>query len=81
MTVPDPTKPTPPDPAALLLDVKAVACLLTCSTRHVYRLADSGLMPQPVKVGALVRWPRPVIEQWIASGCPAVLVSAPGKEG
>jgi excisionase family DNA binding protein len=63
----------PPDLAApLLLDVRAVAALLDCSARHVYRLADAGRMPPPVRVGALVRWRRGEIEDWIAAGCPAL---------
>jgi excisionase family DNA binding protein len=61
----------PPDPAAppALLDVEQVAALLNCSTRHVYRLADAGRMPAPVRLGALVRWRRRSIEDWIAGGC------------
>ena len=57
------------EPSAML-DVRAVAELLGCSTRHVYRLADSGRMPRPVKLGALVRWPRAALEKWLAEGCP-----------
>jgi excisionase family DNA binding protein len=61
----------PPDPAALpaLLDVRAVAALLDCSPRHIYRMADGGLMPSPVRVGALVRWRRSDLDAWIAGGC------------
>jgi excisionase family DNA binding protein len=55
-----------------LLDVKAVAALLNCSQRTVYRLADGGKMPAPLHLGALVRWQREVIAQWIKDGCPAV---------
>ncbi len=51
---------------------------LGCSTRHVYRLADSGRMPRPIKLGSLVRWPRAVIEQWIADGCPSVRNASKG---
>ncbi len=58
--------------SSALLDVKAVAKLLACSTRHVYRLSDSGRMPSPLRVGALVRWRRSAIEEWIAAGCPKV---------
>jgi excisionase family DNA binding protein len=58
------------DPPALL-DVLAVARLLDCSSRHVYRLSDAGRMPRPVRIGALARWPRQAIERWIAAGCPA----------
>jgi excisionase family DNA binding protein len=52
--------------------VRAVAALLDCSPRHVYRLADRGAMPPPVKVGTLVRWARKSIEEWIAAGCKPV---------
>ena len=68
----------PRDPDAVLLDVQAVAHLLGCSARHVYRLCDSGKMPDPVRLGSLVRWRRttgdPItgIEDWIAAGCPVV---------
>jgi excisionase family DNA binding protein len=63
-----------PSPArsAVLLDVRAVAKMLGCSPRHVYRLSDGGRMPAPVKLGALVRWRATAIEEWIAAGCPAV---------
>jgi excisionase family DNA binding protein len=61
----------PPDLAALsaLLDVQAVAQLLACSPRHVYRLADSGRMPAPRRLGSLVRWSREELLAWIAGGC------------
>jgi excisionase family DNA binding protein len=57
-------------PAMLTID--QVARLLNCSTRTVYRLNDAGKMPRPLRLGALVRWNRSEIEQWIADGCPAV---------
>lgn len=62
----------PERPPAELLDVRSVATLLNASPRHVYRLADSGRMPPPVRLGALVRWPRRDLERWIGEGCPAV---------
>jgi excisionase family DNA binding protein len=52
-----------------LLEVQTVAALLDCSSRHVYRLADSDRMPRPFKLGALVRWRKDDIRQWIESGC------------
>lgn len=61
---------TPADSLARLLDVRGVAELLGCSPRHVYRLADAGCMPAPVRLGTLVRWSRPAIDDWIAAGCP-----------
>jgi excisionase family DNA binding protein len=54
-----------------MLTVHHVARMLNCSARTVYRLTDAGRMPRPVKLGALVRWPRDVIERWIADGCPS----------
>jgi excisionase family DNA binding protein len=70
----------PPEPAATpaLLDVRAVAKLLGCSTRHVYRLSDGGQMPAPLKLGALVRWRRQAIEDWIAAGCKPCRAAARG---
>jgi len=55
-----------------MLTVHDVARMLNCSARTVYRLTDSGKMPRPVKLGALVRWPKAVIERWIADGCPSI---------
>ncbi len=53
-----------------MLTVHDVARMLNCSARTIYRLTDAGKMPRPVKLNALVRWPREVIEHWIAGGCP-----------
>jgi len=56
---------------AKLLDMRTVADIFGCSPRHIYRITDAGRIPAPVKLGALVRWPRAAIEEWIAAGCPA----------
>jgi len=62
-----------PDRApAELLDVQAVAKLLNCSPRTVYRLTDAGRMPRTVKLGALVRWRRAELTAWLDAGCPSV---------
>ena len=58
-------------PAIAMLDARDVSTLLRCSQRHVYRLVDTGRMPPPVKLGALVRWSRASIEDWVATGCPS----------
>jgi len=65
----EPAVASPPAEEVRLLDVNAVAQLLSCSTRHVYRLADSGQMPRPRKLGALVRWDREELEKWLSDGC------------
>jgi excisionase family DNA binding protein len=58
--------------SAALLDVQAVAEMLGCSARHVYRLSDAGRMPGPVKLGSLVRWSATAIREWIEGGCKPV---------
>jgi excisionase family DNA binding protein len=59
----------PPPVEAALLDVRSVAGLLGCSTRHVFRLADTGKLPAPIRIGRLVRWRRADLDTWLAS-CP-----------
>ena len=56
-----------------MFSVEDLADRWSCSTRHVYRLADEGRIPQPIKLGTLARWPRSVIEIWESEGCPKVL--------
>jgi excisionase family DNA binding protein len=53
-----------------LMTVRDVAHELQCSPRTVYRLADAGRMPPPVRLGSLVRWSRQAIDAWIVAGCP-----------
>lgn len=70
----DPTAPagpapdSPPSPA--LLNASDLATLLNCSPKTIYRLNDRGALPRPIRLGAMLRWSRPVIERWIAEGCP-----------
>lgn len=73
LEAPDGARTIQPEPGgqAALLNVGQVAELLGCSVRHTYRMADAGRMPRPIKLGALVRWPRAAIESWIAAGCPS----------
>jgi len=65
-------RPSSENETTKLIDVQAVADLLGCSTRHVYRLSDAGRMPAPVRIGALVRWSRASLDEWIACGCPSL---------
>ena len=54
-------------PDAQLLDVGAVAALMSCSVRHIWRMSDSGHFPRPIGIGMkLKRWPRSTVEQWLA---------------
>ncbi len=61
---------SPADASAKLLDVRAVAKMLGCSQRHVYRLADAERMPAPIKIGSLVQWSAAELGEWIDEGCP-----------
>jgi len=60
-----------------LLDVEAVASMLSVSTRTVRRMADSGQMPRPIKILSLCRWrartgdPMTGILDWIDANCPS----------
>ena len=56
---------------AALLDVRAVAALLSCSPRHVWRMHDRGAMPQALRLGALRKWTKKSILDWIADACPS----------
>ena len=55
----------------IMLTIEGVATLLACSPKTVYRLADRRRMPQPIRLGRLMRWPKVALEKWIADGCPA----------
>lgn len=68
-----------PPVESALLDVEQVAALLRCSSRHVYRLSDSGKLPRPLKLGALVRWNRTTVLNWISDGCPPVRSARGGR--
>jgi len=55
-----------------LLSATDVALQLQCSTRHIYRLADGGKIPAPIRVGTLVRWVAQDIDDWLVGGCPSL---------
>lgn len=67
---PMPTPTTPQTVQPVLLDIRAVACLLGCSTKHVTRMRDDCRMPPGLRLGRLWKWPRGVIDTWVAAGCP-----------
>lgn len=60
---------------SLMLSMKDIARLMQCSDKHVVNLRKQARMPPCIKLGTLVRWPRTLIEAWIADGCPAVSAS------
>lgn len=52
-----------------LLTVKEVSGALRLSQRQVWKLAASGRLPKPVKLGRSARWRRDQIEEFISNGC------------
>jgi len=44
--------------------------LLQVSTRTLWRLRSAGKLPEPVRLGGLVRWRLAEVKKWIAEGCP-----------
>jgi excisionase family DNA binding protein len=50
-----------------LLCCEEIALMLGCTTRTVSRYCAEGRMPRPQRIGrGLVRWPRHVIDAWLA---------------
>lgn len=56
--------PVPTDEPALL-DAAGVARLLAISPRSVWRMADAGDLPPPIRIGRLCRWSRSAVVAWI----------------
>ena len=56
--------------SARRLNIKHVAGLISCSERHTDRMARSGRMPKPAKLGKALRWSQTELEEWVAGGCP-----------
>jgi predicted DNA-binding transcriptional regulator AlpA len=46
-----------------------VAERLECCPKHVSRMARDGVIPEPLRLGRLLRWPRKPFEAWAACGC------------
>ena len=54
-----------------LMTVKDVATKLQLSPRSIWRMADGGMLPAPVRLMRSIRWRRSEIDLWIDLGCPA----------
>jgi excisionase family DNA binding protein len=68
----------PDSSGAELLNVKQTSAMLGASARTVYRLADAGKLPAPVRLGGLTRWRRAELLDWIAGGCAPVRIAKGG---
>lgn len=64
-----------------MIDLDDLQARLKCSRRHIYRLLEDGLIPKPVKLGALVRWHSETIDSWMKQGCPPVANKVVRQEG
>ncbi|MGD2109738.1 MAG: helix-turn-helix domain-containing protein [Phycisphaerae bacterium] len=53
-----------------LLSVKDVAAALSVSQRSIWKLASTGRICAPVRLGRSVRWRADDIAQWVQQGCP-----------
>jgi predicted DNA-binding transcriptional regulator AlpA len=59
-----------PEDTGLLIDTRTFARLLHVSPRHVCRLLDEKALPDPVRLGRLIRWRLAEILEWIEADCP-----------
>jgi predicted DNA-binding transcriptional regulator AlpA len=59
-----------PDDSAI--DAGAVATMTSCSSRHVWRMADQGLLPAPLRLGRLRRWRVGTLREWLRDGAKPV---------
>ena len=68
----------PPPQASPRRLVKAaqVAEKLGIHPASVRRLADHGVMPPGVRIGASRRWDESQVDEWIAAGCPPFAAEA-----
>lgn len=48
-----------------LLNVEAVARMVSLSVRAVWRMVSTGQFPKPVRIGRSTRWRRSDVEAWI----------------
>lgn len=56
----------------LFFDIKDLSQSLKVSERHITNLRARGEIPQPIKLGTRVLWPKAAFLNWIEAGCPAI---------
>lgn len=49
------------------LTLPDLAALMRISVRHARRLVRNGDLPPPLRLGRCQRWPRPLIDAWLAN--------------
>ncbi len=55
---------------ASLITAVEFARIIKVSTRTLWRLRSAVRVPEPMRLGGLVRWQYAEIKKWIAEGCP-----------
>ena len=58
------------DAQPVMITAQQLAGKMQISTRSLWRKLSGGLVPQPIRIGGIVRWRLVEIEKWIADGCP-----------
>ncbi|MCE9533793.1 MAG: hypothetical protein K8T89_22090 [Planctomycetes bacterium] len=58
-------------PAALLLDISALAALLSRSVPSLRRDDAAGRLPSALRLGGSKRWRADEIKRWVEAGCPS----------
>lgn len=58
-------------PEQLGLSAKQTAVLLGISQRHLWKLHAGERVPEPIKLGRIVRWNRAELLAWMDAGAPS----------
>lgn len=54
----------------VMINARQLAVILQVSPRQVWRMLSAKRVPQPIRIGNVVRWRMAEVEQWIVAGCP-----------
>ena len=54
----------------ILVDVHLLSQLTGFVPRTIRMWVKSGVLPEPLKLGGRLLWPRDVVDRWINDGCP-----------
>lgn len=54
----------------MLIDANEAARMCGMSRSAWYKLVSTGKAPRSMKLGALARWRRNELEDWVTAGCP-----------
>lgn len=56
-----------------LLRRRDLALVLALSERTILRYRTAGLLPEPLRLGGVLRWSRRTLQRWIDAGCPSAV--------